>query len=48
MGQICFGRTANDTVIHAEDHFRLHYGNRELNGYDFQGLYHLQETLLRG
>jgi len=38
MSQTCLGRTANHIVMHIEGHYRLHYGNRELNGYDCQGL----------
>jgi len=37
MDQICLGRIANYTT-HTEGRYRLHYGSRELNDYDCQGL----------
>jgi len=33
MDQTSLGRTANHTVMHTECHYRLHYGNTELNDY---------------
>jgi len=38
MGQIRLGRIANHTGMQTGGHYRLHYGNRELNGYNCQGL----------
>ena len=32
--QIVWGRTANYTVMHTGDHYKLHYVNGEVNSYD--------------